>query len=112
VPRLVVALCLLALVAAAALLLGGEGWLRVSVLDPEGKALPEETWLVTESLADTRGLDEEGHVVGGDGRFEARFRAGRHRFHVTLDDGTTVPYGEWTFVEGETRDLVLRPVGR
>jgi hypothetical protein len=47
------------------------------------------------------------------GRFELRMPPGRWRFALVGSKGGEVPLdGEWTFVEGETRDLVLRPATR
>jgi hypothetical protein len=80
---------------------------RGSVRGPTGDPLPVGTWVTAKSLGDARGLDPHGFLLGVDGSFEARLRAGAHRFEVA-----GVPYGEWTFSEGETRDVVLSPEGR
>jgi hypothetical protein len=80
---------------------------RAAAFGADGKPLPSGTWVSVRFLGDARGIDPPGVMVAEGGTFETRLRAGGHRFEVA-----GVPYGEWTFAEGETRDLVLSPERR
>jgi hypothetical protein len=87
---------------------------RAVVLDERGKPVEAGRSLAIDSSeSDAADLDPKVFPVGKEGRVELRLRAGRHRFRLRgPTEADAVSYGEGMFVEGETRDVVLRPEAR